>query len=55
MCYIMTKTPGEIIRDLREQRGLTQEDLAELVDVSQNYKVMKHLSRFQPLDRLRDL
>jgi SOS-response transcriptional repressor LexA len=37
MCYIMTKTPGEIIRDLREQRGLTQEDLAELVDVSQNY------------------
>ncbi len=40
MSEIMNKTTGEILRELREQRGMTQEELAEALDVSNTYIAM---------------
>lgn len=40
MCFAVTKTTGEIIREVREREGLSQEELAELLGVSNTYIAM---------------
>lgn len=41
MCYIMTKkTTGDIVRDIRRQKGLTQEEFAESLGISNTYLAM---------------
>jgi SOS-response transcriptional repressor LexA len=47
MCYIMVETIGERIKELRKQRRLTQEELAEKVGISSNYLAMIEVGKRQ--------
>lgn len=48
MCYMMVdKRIGEQIKELRKERNLTQEELAELLKVSPNYIAMIETGRRQ--------
>jgi transcriptional regulator with XRE-family HTH domain len=39
------KTTGEIIKELREQRGMSQEALAEAVGITRNYLAMIEINQ----------